>query len=147
MGRLTRIFEKDNQKYVCIDVCGKKCVEGYSECHDCEPFTNVMKKLAEYENLEEQGLLLKLPCKVGDMVYVLEPCHCYNNYKENQNCHHAKTKATKYIEVVRVSKKYNSRSNTNCVKLYERPFKMDYLTKIGKTVFLTREEALEEMGE
>ena len=74
MGRLTRIFEKDNQKYVCIDVCGKKCVEGYSECHDCEPFTNVMKKLAEYEDLEEQGRLIKLPCKVGDAVYVITTC-------------------------------------------------------------------------
>lgn len=27
------------------------------------------KKLAEYEDLEEQGLLLKLPCKVGDSIY------------------------------------------------------------------------------
>lgn len=28
-------------------------------------------KLAEYEDLEEQGLLLRLPCKVGDTVYVI----------------------------------------------------------------------------
>ena len=28
-----------------------------------------IQKLAEYEDLEEQGLLLKLPCKVGDTVY------------------------------------------------------------------------------
>ena len=26
-------------------------------------------KLAEYEDLEEQGLLLKLPCKIGDKAY------------------------------------------------------------------------------
>ena len=26
-------------------------------------------KLAHYEDLEEQGLLLKLPCKVGDTIY------------------------------------------------------------------------------
>jgi hypothetical protein len=26
-------------------------------------------KLKEYEDLEEQGLLLKLPCKVGDTIY------------------------------------------------------------------------------
>ena len=26
-------------------------------------------KLKDYEDLEEQGLLLKLPCKVGDTVY------------------------------------------------------------------------------
>ena len=30
---------------------------------------DVLKKLAEYEDLEEQGKLLKLPCKVGDVVY------------------------------------------------------------------------------
>ena len=28
-----------------------------------------MNKLAEYEDLEEQGLLLKLPCNIGDVVY------------------------------------------------------------------------------
>ena len=27
------------------------------------------KKLAEYEDLEEQGLLLRLPCKIGDKIY------------------------------------------------------------------------------
>lgn len=29
-------------------------------------------KLKEYEELEEKGLLLKLPCKVGDTVYSIE---------------------------------------------------------------------------
>lgn len=33
--------------------------EGYSAIDKC----------AEYEDLEEQGLLLKLPCKVGDTMY------------------------------------------------------------------------------
>ena len=28
-----------------------------------------IEKLATYEDLEEQGLLVRLPCKVGDMVY------------------------------------------------------------------------------
>ena len=27
-------------------------------------------KLAEYEDAEKQGLLVRLPCKVGDMVYI-----------------------------------------------------------------------------
>ena len=30
---------------------------------------DILEKLAEYEDLEEQGLLLRLPCKVGDIVY------------------------------------------------------------------------------
>lgn len=31
----------------------------------------VLQKLAEYEDLEEQGKLLKLPCKAGQKVYLL----------------------------------------------------------------------------
>ena len=30
---------------------------------------NVLNRLAEYEDLEEQGLLLRLPCKVGSTLY------------------------------------------------------------------------------
>mgnify|MGYP000323432042 CR=1 FL=1 len=32
-------------------------------------------RLAEYEDMEEQGLLVRLPCKVGDRVYqVIDDC-------------------------------------------------------------------------
>ena len=33
----------------------------------------ILTKLGEYEDLEEQGLLLRLPCKVGDTVYYINP--------------------------------------------------------------------------
>lgn len=29
------------------------------------------EKLADYEDAEEQGLLLRLPCKVGDTIYIV----------------------------------------------------------------------------
>ena len=29
------------------------------------------EKLADYEDAEEQGLLLRLPCKVGDILYII----------------------------------------------------------------------------
>lgn len=32
----------------------------------------VLEKLAKYEDMEEQGLLIKLPCKVGDTVYEIK---------------------------------------------------------------------------
>ena len=32
---------------------------------------DILGKLADYEDLDEQGLLLKLPCKVGDIVYMI----------------------------------------------------------------------------
>lgn len=40
-------------------------------------------KLTEYEDAEEQGLLLRLPCKVGGKVYVIAPNYnkCENHYE------------------------------------------------------------------
>ena len=31
---------------------------------------NILQSLADYEDAEEQGLLLKLPCKAGDILYI-----------------------------------------------------------------------------
>lgn len=36
---------------------------------DCEEIDAVYRKLKEYEDLEEQDRLIKLPCKVGDTVW------------------------------------------------------------------------------
>ena len=37
-----------------------------------KPFADkILTKLAVYEDLEEQGLLVRLPCKVGDTVWVV----------------------------------------------------------------------------
>ena len=44
-----------------------------------------LRKLKDYEDLEEQGRLIKLPCKVGDTVYVdntilpIEDMECYED--------------------------------------------------------------------
>lgn len=37
--------------------------------HIKHPFWNVFNKLCDYEDAEEQGLLLRLPCKVGDVLW------------------------------------------------------------------------------
>jgi hypothetical protein len=34
-----------------------------------EDYNEALEKLADYEDLEEQELLLRLPCKIGDTVY------------------------------------------------------------------------------
>lgn len=36
-------------------------------------YISAAEKLADYEDLEEQGRLVKLPCKVGDTVYYINP--------------------------------------------------------------------------
>ena len=37
--------------------------------YSCYSTRKIIERLAEYEDLEEQGLLLRLPCKVGDTVW------------------------------------------------------------------------------
>lgn len=34
-------------------------------------YISAARKLCDYEDLEEQGLLVRLPCKVGDDIYVI----------------------------------------------------------------------------
>ena len=71
MERLTeKVFGFVQLKACGNDFCKETCAEHDEEksCNNC-PIQNSFDKLAEYEDLEEQGLLLRLPCKVGDTVY------------------------------------------------------------------------------
>lgn len=83
------------------------------------------------------------PCNVGDIVYVIEPCSCFSGYRTFEECHHRRTNATKWIKAVMVANKHHNR----CMKLFERPYKPEYHFKIGKTVFLTKEEAEQALAE
>ena len=51
--------------------CFEKC-DGFGasrKCDNCEITTSICEKLGKYEDLEEQGRLIKLPCKAGDTVW------------------------------------------------------------------------------
>lgn len=74
MGRLTNITDVGLPVIV-----GDKSlypVECYDCCIDNKEAKKLLKdaiaKLAEYEDLEKQGKLLKLPCAVGDTVYEVQ---------------------------------------------------------------------------
>lgn len=58
---MERLTSRDNKGNLCL--CNK---EVYGNNQD---IYNAIAVLEEYEDLEEQGLMLKLPCKVGDTVY------------------------------------------------------------------------------
>ena len=50
--------------------CIKETAYGFKELlHKWKVFLEDMNELLEYRRLEEQGLLLRLPCKIGDDVY------------------------------------------------------------------------------
>ena len=79
-------------------------------------------KLADYEDAEEDGLLLQLPCKVGDKVYNLIPrIKKANNFQENE------------ITVIKIYK--------DSVYIFFKNGLAKDIKQIGKTVFLTQEEA------
>ena len=51
--------------------CFEKCdgLGASRKCDNCEITTSICEKLGKYEDLDEQGRLVKLPCKVGDTVW------------------------------------------------------------------------------
>ena len=96
-------------------------------------------KLAEYEDLEEQGLLLKLPCKLGTIVFQIENIiECKFNYSEGCPLEwlHCGSEEDEFM-----SCDYQYRKLIPVT----RRFSLDMLDKFGKTVFLTKEEAEQEL--
>ena len=69
MSRLINEFFHVPEKivgYSCDEICDKDV-----SCEEC-PIQEGFNKLAHYEDLEEAGRLIELPCKVGDMAYYID---------------------------------------------------------------------------
>ena len=93
---------------------------------DCEEIDAVYRKLKEYEDMEEQDRLLKLPCKVGNIVYCIEN-------KEIYTC---------TVGKISISKNNGVWVEINFPKEMPDIVAIECnLDDIGKTVFLAREEA------
>ena len=119
----------------------------YGECHftdcdgnckDCEVQYKADLKLKEYEDLDEQGLLLKLPCKVGDVVFIVSQHLDVNTLEQSH----------KILE----RRIHSTRGNRLNPLIYittnedgsERNFTP---SAIGKRVFLTKAEAEKALAE
>lgn len=95
---------------------------------------DILDKFADH--LLANGVIVP-PCNVGDKVYVIEQCSCSHKYGERCSANRIR-KNTKWLEIVKLPPTHHY---TRCLKLFARPFRIEYLNRIGKTVFLTREEA------
>ena len=114
MDRLTEKVLGNIQLKACgNDFCKETCAE-HDEEKSCDnrPIQKAFEKLAEYEDLEEQGKLLKLPCEIGQRVYMI-----YQLCEEG------------------------------ALEIEEHKIKLEDLENIGKTVFLTRQEAERALAE
>ena len=95
---------------------------------------DILGKLAEYEDLEEQGLLLRLPCKVGDTVHELD-------IFLERNPLIIEMRVTDII--IRDDDIY-----FELVDLYDDNYTNSVLiTEFGRTVFLTQAEAEQKLKE
>lgn len=97
-------------------------------------YNKLLTKLGEYEDLEEQGRLIKLPCKVGDTLY--------------------SALGEKVLKSEVISVKYHCEAENHGVFIRERiiidtdDFETEInFSDIGKTVFLTKSEAEQKLKE
>lgn len=125
MKRLTKRYASH------IAVVCDNCKEKGSYC-DTSVCCDVMRnRLAEYEDAEEQGLLVRLPCRLGGDAYFVneatgEVCEAVVTNIE-LNCH---TPSRVWLEIRYVSKLIGKQGYYHCA---------DKL--IGKKLFFTRKEA------
>lgn len=139
MERLTKYGETSHENGVCCTHFGsKECHEVAGNCaYDCKWEEEAWSKLAHYEDLEEQGLLMKLPCKVGDVVYRV------NQYAKEPII----SMRISRIELVESLGGYSNFS-IETINNEDKGEAYYYRREIGKVVFLTKaeaEKALEEM--
>ena len=122
----------------------ERLVEGLytfkGKVEDCENdyFISVQEKLREYEDLEDNGLLLRLPCKVGSTVYYIsegfiEPCTVEVIFLADYT---DKDGNISYMAEIHFDREDCPYVSTEI-----------YFTDIGKTVFLTQAEAEQNLKE
>lgn len=116
-------------------------------CKDenCIFISDVCERLAEYEELEEQGRLLRLPCKVGDTVYVVtSPFNVFDDIEYDENMkdevYESYVSSVSFYESGEQYRIYAKATN-HFIGVYFR--ECDF----GKTVFLTKEEAEDRLKE
>lgn len=104
------------------------CAEKY------EQVAKWLEELKSYKEAEEQGLLVRLPCKVGTEVFVISP----------REGHYIKCQ----IKQIEISSTVFGKIHYFVQPVAQRGCSFRYFdNEFGKTVFLTREEAEKKLKE
>ena len=122
-------------------------VENYmkANCMECaerhERLVEWLEELKSYKDLKEQGLLVRLPCKLKNKLY-----HFYGINLEDNFADVASDEII--MEVVVTEFIIDSYEITiKCITGWNSPYEYLPATEFGKTVFLTREEAVNKLEE
>lgn len=145
---MERLTERFSNGQAAVAGCGNNCKYEFKYCEDnfagnCPTLTEIYEKLAKYEELEERDKLIRLPCKIGNIVYNYNPyttIHTGIQPYEITNIMISQNKKGEWTKKYRAMLLINGKTID-----WQMNFKFD---DIGKTVFLTKEaeKALAEMG-
>ena len=102
--------------------------------------TSEVERLRELYKADKEGRVVVLPCKVGDVIYKLfreyTECTSYQVRKDNYCCEGCMVPCdSREVTVIRA------------IQPNSLPEVVRYIEDIGKTVFLTREEAEKALAE
>ena len=102
--------------------------------NNAEYWLEVYFKLKDIEDAEEQGLLLRLPCKVGDKLYRITP--------------YAKEPIiTTHVLQINIKQFFNEKIIVRIDVMDKMGESCYFLDDIGKKIFLSREEAEAKLAE
>mgnify|MGYP000975238163 CR=1 FL=1 len=142
------------------------CIEE-SNCYEqsCGHIEDAICRLKEYEDLEDQGLLLELPCRMGDSIFIVGKCKdfpdrldggywdatgYYCPYEDSELC-----PFSDYEDCNSVKDKLGVFEDTfigmsieedNIYLIFENGVRK-YLSDFGNTVFITREDAEKKLND
>lgn len=141
-NRKTEMYEKAcDVKYLETAVMGN----GIKEYWEHKQVAKYLRQLKDYEDLEEQGRLIILPCKVGDTVYVVtSPFNVFDDIEYDENM-----KDEVYESYVSSITFYKSGEQYRIYAKATNHFIGAYFREcdFGKTVFLTQSAAEEKLKE
>lgn len=132
---MERLTQRENDKLIMVKQDNGEDIPAYWD----EDNFKAIKKLADYEDLEARSLLVRLPCKVGDIVWDNDFRYPQSYEIKAYSYGYCDSYVEAYAEEEIVF--YYENSNGSITGAFP-------MSEIGKTVFLTREEAekkLEEM--
>ena len=115
---------KVGDEYICSE-CGK----------EHERLVEWLEELKNYKELEEQGLLLKLPCKIGDIIYEVDEGILFDDVIEPIKC---KVTCILFKTAIRIGVEVIEGHGLGSTYYFD-------IEDFGKTVFLTKEEAEQEL--
>jgi hypothetical protein len=144
MKRLTERIKKLQKDDLIVYINGK-----YEDTIPAE-MTNddiraVLKKLAAYEDLEEQGLIVRLPCKLGDTVWVVtSPINVFDYDKYDGDAEYEV-----YESFLSSVSYYASGEQFRIYAKVTNSFIAAYFREcdFGESIFFTREEAEKKLEE